>query len=242
MTGADSSAVSRHRTLVAVLVGVLVAVLFALVASGDELKLIDQWPSNTSESSESRTVTTIVPETFELVPASASRLEIPWFITAFLTVLFWAAIALLVVLLVRYAWRNRPRLRLPRFRRRSRDDFDVLDDLATVMAADAAEQRATLTRGTPRNAIVACWLRLEAAVAEAGVVRRTSDTSAELTQRVLASQDVDPSAISALASLYREARFSEHVMTETSRLAAIEALDRVHSGLGSPARSAENAS
>ena len=35
---------------------------------------------------------------------------------------------------------------------------------AASVAADADEQRAALDRGAPRNAIVECWLRLEAAV------------------------------------------------------------------------------
>ena len=83
----------------------------------------------------------------------------------------------------------------------------------------------------PRNAIVECWLRLEAAVIAAGVERAPSDTSAELTERVLASCQVDGAAISTLAALYREARFSEHPMGEESRRSAIDALGVVHHSL-----------
>ncbi len=68
-------------------------------------------------------------------------------------------------------------------------------------------------------------------MSDAGVQRRPSDTSSELTQRVLADRDVDPAAIAELASLYRVARFSDHEISEASRQAALHALDRVHDSL-----------
>ncbi len=102
-------------------------------------------------------------------------------------------------------------------RRRRSVDFDAVDDVASSITADAAAQRAALLHGAPRNAIVECWLRLEAAVVEAGVHRDPADTSAELTERVLASHHVDPAALAHLAALYREARFSDHPMDEDDR-------------------------
>lgn len=126
-------------------------------------------------------------------------------------------------------WRNRPRLNWRR--QQPVTDFDVLAEAAEAIAADAAAQRAALLSGTPRNAIVECWARLEAAVASAGVPRRVSDTSTELTERVLTSSLVDPTAIGPLSALYREARFSSHPMGEAERQAAIDALDAVHAGL-----------
>lgn len=242
MSDGDATPTTHRRALVAALVGVLVAVLFALVATSGELQLVDQWPPDTRSSTETRTVSTIVPEQVEPPAATPGRIEVPWIIRAVLTALLWAGVAVLAVLVVLSAWRNRPKFRLPRFRRRPSDDFEVLDELTAVMAADAAEQRAALVRGSPRNAIVECWMRLEGAVVDAGMERRASDTSAELTVRVLARRDVDSSAISTLASLYREARFSEHVMTEASRREAIDALDRVHAGLGRPIPSSSSVS
>lgn len=109
--------------------------------------------------------------------------------------------------------------------------FDVLADVATSVTDDAAEQRAALVAGTPRNAIVACWLRLERAVADAGLERDVADTSVEFTSRVLGAYSVDRDAIVQLAALYREARFSTHVMDETHRRAALGALDTLHDGL-----------
>jgi hypothetical protein len=101
----------------------------------------------------------------------------------------------------------------------------------SAVAADAEEQRSALLRGTPHNAIVECWMRLEAAVVSAGVPRAPSDTSTELTQRVLGRHAVDPGALRTLAALYREARFSDHEMDEADRTLAIAALDAVHRGL-----------
>jgi hypothetical protein len=45
----------------------------------------------------------------------------------------------------------------------------------------------------------------------------------------------DPSAVSRLAALYREARFSEHEITEDNRQAAVEALRDIHASIGIPA-------
>jgi hypothetical protein len=83
---------------------------------------------------------------------------------------------------------------------------------------------------------VACWLRLEQVIAAAGFPRHRSETSAEFTVRVLKVLDVDPRAISALARLYREARFSTHELGEDARTTAESALLRLHEDLQEPSR------
>lgn len=110
-------------------------------------------------------------------------------------------------------------------------EFDILPDVSKAISRDAAAQFAVLAGGTPRNAIVACWLRLEDAIASAGITPHPAETSAELTARVLAMYSVDESAISTLCALYREARFSEHDLGEDVRAAAIAALQAVHHDL-----------
>lgn len=110
-------------------------------------------------------------------------------------------------------------------------DFDVLPDISKAISGDAAAQFAALAGGTPRNAIVACWLRLEGAIASAGITPNPAETSAELTARVVATYSVDESAIGTLSALYREARFSEHELGEDVRTAAIVALQAVHQDL-----------
>ncbi|MST32568.1 DUF4129 domain-containing protein, partial [Acidimicrobiaceae bacterium USS-CC1] len=60
----------------------------------------------------------------------------------------------------------------------------------------------------PRGAVLACWLRLEDAVAATGAARAPAETSGELTRRVLAAHAVDPGGLARLHSLYLLARFS----------------------------------
>lgn len=91
------------------------------------------------------------------------------------------------------------------------------------------------------DAIVACWLRLERAAAEAGTARRAAETAGELTARVLAAHRVTPATLRRLADLYREARFSGHTLGEPERDQARQALEQVrrelhgHTGDGVPA-------
>ena len=217
----------------AVLTGTLVAVLFAAVATGGEVKFADGAPSFLSESAPAEPRTTIPPIVIETGIEPRAPLELPAIVELIARVVFYGCLIAFAVAVAVFAWRHRPRLRWPRRRRRPSADFDVLDDVAASVTADADAQLAALHRGVPRNAIVECWLRLEAAVIAAGVDRAPADTSAELAERVLSTHHVDRAAISALAALYREARFSEHSMGEESRSAAIEALDAVHDGLRS---------
>jgi hypothetical protein len=113
--------------------------------------------------------------------------------------------------------------------------FEVLGSagrVGDVIEADAAEQRAELAEvGEPRNAIVACWHRFEEQAVRAGAVRRPWQTTAEFVLEVLDLVGADRGAVAALADLYREARFSDHPMTEQHRSAALAALDTIHDSL-----------
>ena len=108
--------------------------------------------------------------------------------------------------------------------------------VARALVEGAAEQRQLLAEGgTPRNAVVECWHRFETAAAAAGLERRAWETSSEYTMRVLDLVDAHQPAVSRLGDLYREARFSEHELTEADREAALEALDAIHRTIGVPA-------
>ena len=85
-----------------------------------------------------------------------------------------------------------------------------------------------LQTGTPSNAIVACWVRLEAEVAAAGFRHDSSRTSTEIVATVLREYDVDETALRDLAGLFREARFSAHELTEAHRARAADALTVLH--------------
>jgi Domain of unknown function (DUF4129) len=100
------------------------------------------------------------------------------------------------------------------------------------MRRDAAEQLELLFGGEPRNAIVAAWDRFEEQAERVGVARKLWETSSEFTLRLLDAVSAAPSAVSRLAVLYREARFSEHDITELNRAAAAEALRDIHLSIG----------
>ena len=135
---------------------------------------------------------------------------------------------------IREAWLARSKRR--RKRQQPADvEFEVLGSAAQVtdvIEEDAGEQRALLvTEGEPRNAIVECWHRFETQAVRAGVDRRAWQTTAEFVLGVLDLVGADRGAVATLADLYREARFSDHPMTEEHRREAIEALDAIHRSL-----------
>jgi hypothetical protein len=227
--------VVERRGAFALLTSAIVAVLFAAIATAGEVQFADRAPFFPGTRRIDSTDTTIKPMT-PLRPVDGdstegARLQLPQVVDVVLRVVFYAGIAVVAALLLLYAWRHRPRLRSQLGRRRRSAHFEVLDDVAAVISADADAQRAALRRGSPRNAIVECWRRLETAVVAAGVRHDPADTSTELTVRALTTLHVDQVAIERLAALYREARFSDHQMGEDARGAAIDALDDIHDGL-----------
>lgn len=146
----------------------------------------------------------------------------------------------LLVQLVRWARRARRihRLRLARRAALGDDEFEVIEPgvaVARELLADADAQRDLLTDGTPRNAVVSCWCRFETSAAAAGLERQPWETSSEFTLRVLDLVEADTVAVSRLGGLYREARFSEHELTEDDRAEALAALDEIHRTIHRPA-------
>lgn len=135
-----------------------------------------------------------------------------------------------LVLLVRWLWQQR-------WERRHRSPevpFEVLPELSVALANDAQTQLAALQEGSPRNAIVACWLRLEEIAREAGVPSDPAETSTEFTRRVLGALAFDPAMINGFAGLYREARFSRHELGEPARRAAVAALRSLYEDIAAP--------
>ena len=79
---------------------------------------------------------------------------------------------------------------------------------------------------------MACWHRFEVQAESAGIGRAPWETSAEFTLRVLDLVSADERAVAELSVLYREARFSDHDLGEAARETAVDALERIHRGLG----------
>lgn len=146
---------------------------------------------------------------------------------------FFLAVATAVVIALVWLWRHRwhrppapPTL-----------DVEALPEVAALTEAlrrDTSGRLAELQQGDPRDGIVRCWLRFEDVVAATGLARDPSETSAELTVRVLHALDLDPHAVGTLAALYREARFSEHRLDEDARATARSMLQQLHAELEEP--------
>jgi hypothetical protein len=105
------------------------------------------------------------------------------------------------------------------------------EDVARALTEAVDATLVAIERGETREAIIACWLRLEDIAGEAGVSRRPAETAADLTERVLATHQVSGPTLSRLADLYREARFSGHRMDESARDEARSALEQVRDEL-----------
>src|SRR3954452_5331788 len=216
------------------------AVLLAAVATGGPVHL---WHAPRLSADDTTTSTPVATApavtTPPLTPASPGH--VPGFIATVIEIIAIAAFASLIAAVLRGLWRGRRRIGW-RWRRRERiPPESILPDVERTIAEDAGAQREVLQYGDVRNAIVACWLRLEAAVQAAGVPCRASDTSTDLVTRVLGEHAVDPSALQTLAALFREARFSSHTMSEGQRATALAALERIHASLGVRRETVESA-
>lgn len=86
----------------------------------------------------------------------------------------------------------------------------------------------------PRRAVIACWVRLERAAADAGTGRGPGDTSSDLVARVLARHQVSREVLATLAGLYREARFAPHDVSTHTRERARAALRQIRDELAVP--------
>jgi hypothetical protein len=87
----------------------------------------------------------------------------------------------------------------------------------------------------PRRVVIACWVRLERAAAEAGTPRAVGDTSTELVARLLSTSQVSAGVLDAFAAVYREARFATHTvdigMRDQARAALTQLRDELAIGV-----------
>jgi hypothetical protein len=211
----------------------VLAVVVVVVSSASGVRIWrDPSSSPVRPSSEPATVATTPDDGFpppHARSASAGSKAVDT-ILSILVAVFVALLAAIVVSGGVSAWRSRPRLRwgsVPQ----PEIGFGVLPDIASTVTDDADAQRSALAEGSPRNGIVACWLRLERAVEQTGLRRDPAHTSAEFTERVLGAYGVERAPLDDLASLYREARFSAHEITEAQRRRALTDLDQLHGAL-----------
>lgn len=105
-----------------------------------------------------------------------------------------------------------------------------------AMAAAVDEGLSALRSGPPDEVIVACWVRLEDAAADAGVARSVGETPSELASRVLADLHAPSRAVGELLTRYRIARYSRHPLDEDDRTVAIRSLEQVRQAIAGARR------
>ena len=220
----------NRRMRMAVLAAGCTMLLMMLAASSGPIRI---WltPSPGMELPRDGAILPVTTEPHRPVPTD--RIEVPKFVGTVLQLLAGLLTILVVVMaltVVRAGYWTPPRWR------RWRDGIDgQISSLPEVheraLTVDMDSARAALSGGTPRNAIVACWMQLESDAGAAGLPRLAAETPAEYVERVVVASSVDPEPIGELAALFREARFSRHELGDAHRKRAFAALDRVASTL-----------
>lgn len=142
------------------------------------------------------------PGTARQLPPAAGSLGSPGGLGWLLVAVAAAAVAALAV----WRWREWARYRVGASL--AADPVGVAPAPGDAVPDVRAALRALDDETDPRGAVLACWLRLEDAVAATGAARAPAETSGELTRRVLAAHAVDPGSLARLHSLYLLARFS----------------------------------
>lgn len=213
--------------------GALGLVVLAVAASSGPVQVATSPPPGSARSvllaSPTVTTTTAEPLSNSSLAPNANQLpDLPPVIVLALKLLVFALVAWAVYLLLKAIWRHFPRWHT---RVVASSPIEALPSLPEDLLETADARLGLLQEGSPRNAIVACWVDLEESATSAGLPRRPAETSAEFTVRVLRTWDVAPDAMGRLAELYREARHSRHQLTEQHRAEAVSRLEAIHDDL-----------
>ncbi|MGP9611754.1 DUF4129 domain-containing protein [Brachybacterium sp. AOP42-B2-9] len=110
------------------------------------------------------------------------------------------------------------------------DEDELTAEQAMAALEDARAHLSTVVDA--HDAVIAAWLALERAIAEAGVRRAPSQTTLEFVVAVLGALDLDRSALDRLAHLYRRALFDPQPLVESDREEALALLDGLTADLG----------
>ena len=99
--------------------------------------------------------------------------------------------------------------------------LQILDDSADDLAATA----------DPRRGVIVAYARLLDGLQDVGAGRRPAEAPFEYATRVLGQLGVRPAPLQRLTTLFAEARFSTHEITESDRASALHALGQARDGL-----------
>jgi Domain of unknown function (DUF4129) len=122
------------------------------------------------------------------------------------------------------------------------DEDDVIaEDSADLREAVESGRSALRTFDDAKSAIIACYVAMEASLAERGAARTMADTPDELLARATQTQIVHGTAPARLTALFYEARFSSHPMDQSQRQAAEQALNELAQALDDHSREPQQA-
>ncbi len=108
------------------------------------------------------------------------------------------------------------------------EELGVAEQLTEVLDDTLDDLRA---EPDARRAVIAAYARLERSLAAAGLPRRRHETAEEYVTRILSRLEVDAEPVRALTELFARAKFSQHDVDGTMKLAAIDALERIRDEL-----------
>jgi Domain of unknown function (DUF4129) len=241
---ADSVRGARDTArLITVAVVVLSALtLIALAARSDRaptLAPIRVAPSPTAVVAPPAGSATPVPDGGQAAPVESTPLHQPNWVIWFVMIMAIAPLLLALFLAPAMLWLPNGGLWFGRREARSAEPPEVEDEVAPPPLADAvAEGLRELDQGGPGEGVVACWVQLERAAADAGTHRAAPETASELVGRLIDRHPVSSAPLLRLADLYREARYSRHEQPESARTEARAALEQLQAELvASPAGS-----
>lgn len=227
---------TQTARLIAVAIVVLGALgLVALAARSDRAPTLTAIPSQPSVTADPLPAgkRTVAPDGGSPTPDDSSPRTAPGWLIWAVAILFVAPILLGLTFLP--AMLYAPLYGLFSFGRRKAEVElpPEVDDQAeaTRLAAAVEEGLRELDQGGPGEGVVASWVLLERAAADAGTHRAAPDTPSELAGRLIDRHPVSSAPLLRLADLYREARFSRHELPESARTEARANLEQLRAEL-----------
>jgi hypothetical protein len=215
----DAVAVKLRGVLLFVLSAGMVAVAVTIIV-GLHLRLFNGRPTPVRAHPLPKPIPSLSPPALATQKPSTFHLPLAALLYGLLVVVLLAAVVLSI-------WWAR------RFRSsgESRDNGFIAEDPEDLREAVESGRSALRTIDDARAAIIACYLAMEASLAERGAARAIADTPDELLARAQATGIVRGTAAARLTALFYEARFSSHPLDRSQRDAAARALDELAAAL-----------
>lgn len=218
-----STRASPLPTVLAVVVVLLLVALGTLAARSDTWVPPGSAPDPAAVGSPSAAPTTApttappLPPAPPADPGSRGPLVLVVLVAGVLLLLLLSGLVALATAAGRISWRRR----VPGERAAGLGQGPGAADPSNPLAP-AVQRALTAVTDQPdaREAVVRAWLLLGEAAAAAGTAPRPAETAGEYAERLAAAHDLPRTSVERLATLYREARFSDHTVVAEQRDAA----------------------